>query len=50
MRDKEKNAKKEQRVQGRQEKRADKQSREKPLEAARLTLYWLRLGLSWAWP
>ena len=39
MRDKEKHVKKEQRVQGRQEKRADKQSREKSLEAARLTLY-----------
>jgi hypothetical protein len=34
-RDKQKHAKKEQRVQGRQEKRADKQSREKPLEAVR---------------
>ena len=39
MRDKEKHAKKEQRVQGRQEKRADKQSREKSEEEARLTLY-----------
>jgi len=35
VRDKEKNAKKEQRVQGRQEKRADKQSREKSEEEVR---------------